>query len=242
MLKKAGLILMLLLGISVTNYAQLDKMIKDKVQKTVAGAGLSSDEIGGGLKEALNVGISKGADLLAQKGGYLNSPYKILLPPEARGMADKLKMVPGFSNFEAQAVEKINAAAEDAAVKAKPIFVNAIKQMTITDAMNILMGEKDAATVFLKKGTYDALYKEFSPIIVASLDKFSARQYWTDGVTAYNKVPLVKKANPSLDDYVTNEALNGLFSMIAKKELEIRTDKGARTSDLLKKVFAKQDK
>jgi hypothetical protein len=242
MLKKTGLLLVFCLGVAVTNYAQLDKMIKDKVSKAAAGVGLSNDEIGNGLKEALNVGISKGADLLSQKGGYFNSPYKILLPPEARGVADKLKVVPGFNNFEAQAIEKINNAAEDAAVKAKPIFVNAIKQMTLTDAMNILMGEKDAATIFLKKGTYDALYKEFTPIIVTSLDKFGAREYWTGGVTAYNKIPLVKKANPSLEDYVTKEALNGLFSMIAKKELEIRTDKGARTSELLKKVFAKQDK
>ena len=203
---------------------------------------MSNDEIGNGLKSALEIGISKGSDALSQKGGYLNSAYKILLPPDARNLANKLKVVPGFSNFEEKAVEKMNAAAEDAAVKAKPIFMNAIKQMTLTDAMNILMGEKNAATTFLKKATYDQLFKEFNPIIVASLDKFEARKYWGEGVAAYNKIPLVKKANPNLEEYVTTQALTGLFSMVAEKELAIRTNPAERVTDLLKNVFSRQDK
>ena len=244
MKKISNLLLLAFLSISVSSFAQFGDLnkLKDKAKTALGGASLSNDDIGNGLKSALEIGISKGSEALSQKGGYLNSAYKILLPPEARNITSKLQAVPGFNNFEEKAIEKINAAAEDAAVKAKPIFMNAIKQMTITDAMNILMGEKNAATNFLRKATYDQLYKEFNPIVVASLDKFEARKYWSDGMTAYNKIPLVKKANPSLDDYVTTQALTGLFSMVAEKELAIRTNPAERVSDLLKKVFSKQDK
>jgi hypothetical protein len=108
--------------------------------------------------------------------------------------------------------------------------------------MNILMGEKNSATTFLNRTTSTQLYTEFNPVIVQSLDKFDARKYWSDAVNAYNKIPFVEKANPDLDDYVTKQALNGLFSMVEKEELNIRTNIAARTTDLLKKVFAKQDK
>lgn len=207
------------------------------------GSGLLTDgEVGTGLKEALNIGISKGADALSTTDGYFKSPYKILLPPEARKVADKLKNVPGFKNFEETVLEKINRGAEDAAKKAKPIFVSAITQMSFSDAMNILMGEKNAATVYLERTTSTQLYQEFNPVIVESLDKFDAREYWSKAINTYNKLPFVEKANPDLGDYVTKEALNGLFGMVAKEELNIRTNIGARTSDLLKRVFAKQDK
>ena len=242
MKRKFCLFLMAFMVFSITSNAQFD-VLKKKAESVLKGNNpLSNDEVGNGLKEALEVGISKGSDLLSQKGGYLNSAYKILLPPEARKVATTLKSVPGFDKVESDMIEKLNAAAEDAAVKAKPIFVNAIKQMSFADAMNILMGQKNAATEFLKKGTMEALYKEFNPIIVASLDKVNARTYWGTAVNAHNKIPLVKKANPDLDDYVTRTALEGLFSMVAAKELDIRTNTASRTSDLLKKVFAKQDK
>lgn len=243
MQKRNHLVLVFILALSANTFAQLDKITqKAKTVLSNSGVNLSNDEIGNGLKSALEIGISKGSEALAQKGGYLNSVYKIPLPPEAKSVASKLKIVPGFNDFEAKAIEKINAAAEDAAVKAKPIFVNAIKQMTITDAVNILMGDKNAATTFLKKATFQQLYKEFNPIIVASLDKFDARKYWSSGITAYNKIPLVKKANPNLEEYVTNQALNGLFSMVAEKELAIRTNPSERINDVLVKVFSKQDK
>ena len=202
---------------------------------------LSNEDIGNGLKSALEIGIGKGADVLSQKGGYFNSAFKIQLPPEARQITDRLKVVPGFNKVEDIVLEKINAGAEDAATKAKPIFVSAIKQMTFTDALNILMGDKNAATAFLKRTTYDQLYQAFSPVIVQSLDKFDARKYWGDAVNTYNKIPLIKKVNPSLDDYVTREALNGLFTMVEQKELSIRSNKAERVTDLLQKVFAKQD-
>ena len=202
---------------------------------------LTNEDIGNGLKAALDLGIGKGADELSQKGGFFNSPYKILLPTEARQVAERLRVIPGFNKVEDIIVEKINAGAEDAAAKAKPIFINAIKQMTFSDALNILMGDKNAATTFLKRTTYDQLYKEFNPTIIASLDKYDARKYWSDATTAYNRIPFVKKADPNLDDYVTKEALNGLFSMVEQKERSIRANRAERTTTLLQNVFAKQD-
>ena len=202
---------------------------------------LSNEDIGNGLKSALELGIGKGADVLSQKGGYFSSAYKILLPEEARQITDKLKMIPGFNKVEDVVLEKINAGAESAAAKAKPIFVNAIKNMSFNDALGILMGDKNAATDFLKRATYDQLYREFSPVIVSSLDEYGARKYWGDAVGTYNKIPFITKANPSLDEYVTKQALNGLFSMVESKERDIRGNINERITDLLKKVFAKQD-
>lgn len=204
--------------------------------------GLTSTEIGNGLKEALEIGITKGADRLSRENGYFQSPYKILLPEEARKVTDRLQNVPGFSNLEANVLEKINRGAEDAASKAKPIFVNAIKSMTISDALGILKGDKDAATSYLKRVTYQQLYNEFNPVIIASLDKFNARDYWSSAVNTYNRIPLVNdQVDPDLDDYVTNKALDGLFAQVAKEELDIRNNLAARTTDLLRRVFAAQD-
>lgn len=203
---------------------------------------LTATEAGAGLKEALTLGIGKGSERLSQLDGYFKSQYKILLPPEARKVTEKLQNIPGFASLEGTILEKINRGAEDAAKKAKPIFVDAITQMTFTDAMNILMGQQNAATSYLHQATYQQLYATYSPVIIESLDKFEARKYWSEAVNFYNKIPLVEKANPDLGDYVTTEALKGLFSMVEKEELNIRHNVSARTSDLLKKVFAKQDK
>jgi len=202
---------------------------------------LTTGEISSGLKEALEIGISKGSDQLSAVDGFFKSPYKILLPPEARKITDRLQKIPGFSQVENVLLEKINRGAEDAAKKAKPIFVDAIKQMSFEDALNILMGTDNAATGYLNDKTNAQLYSAFSPVIIESLDKFKARKYWADAVNAYNKIPLVQKADPSLDNYVTNQALKGLFSMVEKEEGNIRKNVSARTSSLLKKVFAKQD-
>jgi hypothetical protein len=203
-------------------------------------AGLTNEEIGKGLKQALEFGISEGAQRLSQENGY-KSPYKILLPEEARKVADRLQNVPGFNQVEEIILEKINRGAEDAAAKAKPIFVDAIRSMTFRDALDILTGNDDAATAYLNRVTYTKLYDEFNPVIVNSLDKFNARQYWGDAVNAYNKIPFVDKADPDLDDYVTRQALSGLFDMVEKKEREIRNNVSARTTDLLKRVFSRQD-
>lgn len=213
--------------------------------KQVAGSILeepSLAEISSGLKQALEIGIKDGSDQLSQVDGYFKSPYKILLPPEARKVTDKLSKIPGFTDIENVILQKINRGAEDAAKKAAPIFVSAIRGMTFNDALNILMGQQNAATTYLHGETNAALYAEFQPVINQSLDKFNANQYWADAMNVYNKIPFVDRVNPDLGDYVTQEALKGLFSMVEKKEIQIRTDVTARTSELLKKVFAKQDR
>ncbi len=203
---------------------------------------LSNLDISNGLKQALEIGIGKGSEKLALKDGYFKSPYKILLPEEARKVTDKLKDIPLLGDVENILIQKLNSAAEDAATKAKPIFVNAIKGMTFQDATNILMGSDNAATNYLNNATNRQLYNAFNPVINNSLNKFGAIEYWEDLVTKYNNLPFVRnKVNPRLDDYVTNEALKGLFNMVEKQERKIRTDVGERTTDLLKKVFAKQD-
>ncbi len=199
-------------------------------------------EIVSGLKESLTKGASKGASELSAQDGFFKSPFKILLPPEVKKVTDKLSLIPGYSQFEDVLLEKINRGAEDAAKRAAPIFVTAIKSMTVNDALGILMGENDAATKYLNKVTYNQLYNEFNPVIVSSLNKFNAIDYYATAVNKYNSLPLVNPINSKLDDYVTKQALEGLFKKVALEELNIRTNLNARTSDLLKKVFAKQDK
>ena len=202
---------------------------------------LSEDDIGLGLKQALEDGITRGAAQLSQRGGYFDSPYKILLPEEARRVTDRLQRVPGFNNIEDIVLEKINAGAEDAASKARPIFVDAIRQMSFADATSILMGADDAATSYLRDRTFEALYAEFSPVIAESLDKFQARKVWSDAQTAYNKIPLIEDVDVELADYVTREALSGLFQRVAVEELNIRDNVSARSNDLVRRVFARQD-
>ncbi len=240
MMKKA-LLLLLALGTFLPLQAQLKGLLNKAKEEVLGGGALSEEEAGQGLKQALELGVGKAVDYLSAENGYLLSPYKILVPEEAQAVVSKLKMVPGFEDVEDRLVEKMNRAAELAAAKAKPIFVNAIKQMTFEDAMNILLGEKDAATQYLKRSTWKQLYQEFLPVVQASLDEVNAREYWRSAVNAYNKIPLVKKTNPELDDHVTTKALEGMFSLIEEKERGIRENQNERTTELLRKVFARQD-
>jgi hypothetical protein len=136
----------------------------------------------------------------------------------------------------------LNRAAEDAAVQAKPIFVSAIKQMTLTDVTNILLGKQDAATEYFKRTTTLQLSAKFKPVVQTSLNKVGATKYYTDAASAYNKVPFVSKINPDISDYVTQKAIDGLFVEIAQEELNIRQNLGARTTPLLQKVFGYYDK
>ena len=214
----------------------------NKAKKVLSGEeALTEEEIGNGLKEALNLGVEDAVAFLSAEDGYHESVYKILLPEEARLVVDKVKMVPGFQNVEDELILRINRAAEAAATKATPIFVDAIKQMTFQDAMNILMGERDAATQYLHRNTFDNLFGEFNPVIQSSLDEVNANEYWEKVTVAYNRLPFVKKVETDLDGYVTDKALEGLFGLIEKKEEKIRDDVGARPSPLLQKVFAQQD-
>jgi hypothetical protein len=232
-------IVLALLIVSLTSVSCDQKMLTS-VLNSASGV-LSDADISNGLKEALDKGVGNAVSTLSAQNGYYNSIYKILLPPEATKVISRLKGIPGFQNLEEEAVKRINKAAEDAASRAGSIFINAIKQMTFADVKNILMGDKNAATQFLKRATFTALYNEFKPEINTSLNKFGALDYWGSAVNTYNKVPFVDKVNPDLADHVTNKALDGLFALVEEKERGIRSDIGQRTSDLLKKVFAKQD-
>ena len=247
-LKMNKLLIVLCLFASSSLMAQFDfqKAVdkgKEKLGSLTNGAGLSNEDIGKGLKEALNKGVNAGVDKLGAVDGYFKSElYKILIPEDMRNVVSKLKMVPGFGNIENELMEKMNKGAEKAVTKATPIYTKAITSLTFQDALNILMGEKNAATQYLNKTTNQELYKEFNPIIASSLSEVGATKYWSDCVNAYNNLPFVKKANPDFNDYVTKEALKGLFGMVAEKELEIRNDPRVRNTEMLRKVFAKQDK
>ena len=212
-----------------------------RVMDTVGTTALSNADIAKGLKEALNLGVGESVDFLSAKNGYYKSAYKIGLPTEAYTVIDKLKFIPGFSNLEEEVIKKLNQGAEDAASKAGPIFLDAIKGMSFNDVMGILQGQKNAATTYLHQKTYNSLYTEFKPGLVASLNKFGALDLWSNAVNKYNSIPLLEDVNPDLADHVTGSALVGLFDLVEKKEEGIRSDVSQRTTDLLKKVFAKQD-
>lgn len=203
---------------------------------------LSQAEMGNGLKEALNNGISKQVTkLTATDGFFRNEAVKILLPAELQKVDTRLRQL-GLSKLADDGLRVLNRAAEDAVKEATPIFVDAVKQMTFTDAKNILLGNESSATNYLQNTTSSALYGKFNPIIKNSFAKVGADKIWTQIITKYNSIPLVNKVNPDLTDYTTNKAMEGVFKMIAVEEKDIRTNFSARTSDLLRKVFALQDK
>ena len=221
--------------------AQINQAISDANSAVNGDKPLTTTEVGQGLKEALINGISKGSDLVSQADGYFkNSEIKIPFPPDVKKVEDRLRQI-GLGGEVDKFVMTLNRGAEDAAKEAKPIFIAAIKQMTIDDAWAILKGEPDAATQYLKRTTSSQLKEKFKPVIQASLDEVSATKYYGDIINRYNSIPLVQKVNPDLNDYATELAMQGLFTMIAKEEKNIRQDPVARTTELLKRVFgAKQ--
>ncbi len=230
----------MILFTTFTSLAQFDKLKKDlgkKIESTAPSVGLSEEEVGSGLKEALILGVEKGVNQLSQPDGFFKDlSIKIPLPEEANVVESKLRGL-GQDKLVDETIESINRAAEDATTAAKEIFVTAIKGMSIDDAMSILRGEKNAATQFLDNATRASLIREFKPIVEESLDKVGATKNWNTLFTNYNKIPFVKKVNPDLVEYATTKAIDGLFIQIAKEELKIRQDPAARVTDLLKKVF-----
>ena len=201
---------------------------------------LTSDQVGKGLKEALVKGISKGADQVSRLNGYFKNPsIKIPFPPNVQKVETKLRQI-GMGSEVDKFVMTLNRGAEDAAKGAKPIFISAITSMTITDAWNILKGEDDAATNYLKKATSTQLMTKFRPVMANSLDKVNATKYYGDVIGTYNKIPFVEKVDPDLKEYASQKAVDGLFFMMAKEEKNIREDPVARTTELLKKVFGAQ--
>ncbi|MBK8702055.1 MAG: DUF4197 domain-containing protein [Saprospiraceae bacterium] len=222
---------------AVASDAQIGKWI-DKAKADVK-VMKGEDNTALGLKEALNNGVEAAVSQLSIQDGFFGSPYKILIPADAQKVINVVKKVPGFEDTETKLIAKMNQAAEIAVKKATPIFVDAIKGMSIKDASAILFGNKDAATRYLESSSRKALYDAFLPVIQSSLDEVNARTYWRSVVDAYNKIPFQKKLNPELDDHVNNKSLDGLFSLIQEKEEGIRSDVSQRTSPLLQEVFGK---
>ena len=235
MMKKVYLLIFFaFLALSQTD-AQLLKDAK-KLLKS-GNKGLTEKDAADGIKEALINGTGESVKLVSVLDGYWGNPeIKIPFPSEAKEMETKLRAI-GMGKKVDEFNESMNRAAEKAAVEAKPIFVAAIKGMTVRDAINIVRGADNAATMYLKKTTSPELVGKFQPIVKSSLDNVKATRYWSDLISIYNKIPLVKKMNPNLTEYVTQKAIDGLFIMIAKEELKIRRDPMARTSELLKRVF-----
>ena len=223
--------------LSAANTAQAQDIKGLFKEITGGGSSLSTDDVARGLKEALNVGVEKGTKKLSAVDGFFkDAAVKILLPPEAQKIEQTLRGL-GLGSQVDDAILSMNRAAEDAAKSAAPIFVNAIKQMSIQDAWGILKGGDSSATKYLRTKTTAPLTTAFSPVINQSLAKVDATKYWNTLVNTYNDIPFVHKVNSDLAAYVTDKALSGIFYQVAQQELQIRKDPLARTSDLLKKVF-----
>ncbi len=233
-MKKISLLVFVFFAVSC---AELQQIADQAVQnQTITNADISS-----GLKEALLQGIDDQVSSLASENGFLNNELvRIPLPNELEKLESTLRSV-GLGNLADEGVKALNRAAEDAVSEATPVFINAIKNLSINDARDILMGNDDAATQYLKMQTQEELYLRFQPIIENSFAKVGADQIWTNVITKYNQVPLTKNVNPNLTDYVTQEALKGVFVMLEVEEKQIRDRVGMRKTELLRKVFALQD-
>jgi hypothetical protein len=212
------------------------KVSVNKILTNTSSKGLTNDEIISGLKEALNVGTNNSTKKLASVDGFFkDAAIKILMPEEAKKVEKKLRTV-GFGKQVDDAILSMNRAAEDAAKEATPIFLNAIKGITIQDGLGILKGGDFAATDYLKSKTVAQLTEAFRPVIEKSLQKVGATKHWNTVFTSYNKFS-TEKVNPDLVAYVTEKALTGIFHQVSLEEQKIRKDPVARTTDILKKVF-----
>jgi len=229
-------IIALILILNVSACAELQQVVNQFPQGS-----LGNDEIASGLRQALNFGIDKQVSkLTAEDGFFKNELVKILLPEELQKVDKALRDV-GLSNLADEGLKILNRAAEDAVKEATPIFVNAVKEITFADAKNILLGADNAATQYLTEKTETALYHKFNPVIKNSFSKVGADKIWENLINRYNNIPFTNNVNPDLTDYVTGEALKGVYTMIAVEEKEIRNKVSSRTTDLLKRVFALQD-
>ena len=218
--------------------AELQQVVNQLPQGTI---GIGNDEIASGLRQALDFGIEKQVSkLTATDGFYKNDLVKIMLPEELQKVDKGLRDI-GLSKLADEGLKVLNRAAEDAVKEATPIFVDAVKGITFADAKTILIGADNAATQYLTSKTQTALYAKFNPVIQNSFSKVGADKIWANLINKYNSIPFTTDVNPDLTDYVTNEALKGVYTMIAVEEKEIRTNLASRSTDLLKKVFALQD-
>jgi hypothetical protein len=242
-MKKVLISLLFVPIVSFAQFGDLKKLAESKIPKVNNTPKISSlTDINAGLKEALNNGITKQVSKLTSEDGfYKNELVKIVLPEELQKVDRTLRSL-GMSNLADQGLLVLNRAAENAVKEATPIFVDAVKNMSFNDAKSILMGNEKAATTYLETATSNALYDKFSPVIATSLNKVNADKIWNQMISKYNSIPLVKKVNPDLKDYVTKQTMKGVFTMIAIEEKEIRVNLKSRTSSLLQSVFAMQDK
>ena len=235
-MKKVMLLGLLTMGSFTLN--SCDELQQVMGNTTQGGSGFN---VASGLKQALEMGVSRGVDLLSKDGGcFKDQAVRILLPEELQKVDKTLRSV-GLGSLADQGLKVLNEAAENAVSQAKPIFLSAIRNMTFTDAMNILKGNNTAATTYLKNSTYSSLETAFAPKVQASLSEVGADKVWENIINKYNQIPLVKPVEPNLTKYVTQQAINGLFVKVGDKEKEIRTNIAARTTPLLKSVFAMQD-
>ena len=237
-MKKLLIILLCLpLFIQAQSWKDLKRAAEKVNKELINKIPFSEEEAANALKETLDKGIKKGVSVLSIKDGYFANPkVKIPFPKNATKVADKLKQL-GMQKQVDEVVLSINRAAEDAAISAKVIFANAIKKMSIKDAIDIVKGNKTAGTDYLNRNTNSAVVNAFKPIIKSSLDKVNATKHWENIMTTYNKIPFAEKVNPELETYVTEKAISGLFFMLAQQEIAIRENPKERTSALLKKVF-----
>ncbi|MGY6741864.1 MAG: DUF4197 domain-containing protein [Cecembia sp.] len=233
----SGTVVLLLLFISCSS-ADINRLL----QSAGGQAPLTQTEVSQGLKEALIQGIGKGADQASQTDGFFkNDLIRILLPEDARRVESTLRQV-GLGAEVDRALLAINRGAERAAQEAKPIFIQAIRQMTIQDAFQLLRGEEDAATQYLRRTTENQLIELFQPRIQESLNEVGATRFYGDIANTYNSLPLVnRQIDPNLNAYVTERAIDGLFQLIAIEEKNIRENPLERTSALMRRVFAAQD-
>ena len=231
-------ILILVVAIQFAGCAELQNVVNQ-----VAKSGtLSQEQIGDGLRQALDMGIKNQVSKLTSTDGfYKNELVKIMLPKELQAVDKGLRKI-GLGNLADEGIKVLNRAAEDAVKTATPIFVNAVKDITFADAKNILLGNQNAATSYLKERTSDDLYASFSPVIKKSFSKVGADKVWSSLINKYNSIPFVKNVNPDLTIYVTIEALEGVFTMIEIEEKGIREEVGLRNTALLQQVFALQDR
>lgn len=226
----------------VAQLKSLSKKAKIKVTTVAANQTVASNttnllDISAGLKEALNNGISKEVSkLTALDGFYKNETVKILMPEELQKVESRLRKL-GMGNLADQGILAMNRAAEDAVKEATPIFIAAVKNMTITDAKSILLGSENAATTYLQGSTDKELYAKFSPVVQKSIGKVGADTIWNTIISKYNQLPFVTKVNPDITDYITDKAMEGVYKMIAVEEKNIRTNLKSRTSPLLQSVF-----
>lgn len=235
-LSMATLVLLIGLNYGADSQVRLPNLLTGKT------SGITQNEAGDGIKEALNQGVTKAVGNLNRTDGFFGSNlYKLLLPPDFV-KAERMLRAAGLGNEVDRAILAINRGAEDAVGKATPIFVSAIKGMSLTDAISIVKGNERAATDYFQQKTTDSLRVAFAPSVKTSLDKTEATRYYGDIVNAYNKLPTtLKKLNPDLSSYVVEKTISALFDQIAKQESLIRKDPAAQTTALLQKVFGKKN-